>query len=188
MRRWMLVLLGCAVFGSATAAEKSVWTVVARCSSVADAAPVRGLFEVRYKTRGGEAEAIEVRGCGKNRAFRKIFEWGGDEVHVDFYALPFFEKGKLDFLIELGWDDSVDFKLLRASSDYAVAVEFSAVDAPFFGDADRDGRWEIRIENLIELKCGNDRAWGADLLKVGQAHLSADTLCKTDPSPPSPKL
>lgn len=148
----------------------------------------RGLFEVRYKTRGLEAEAIEVRGCGQNRAFRKVFGWGGDKVRIDFYALPFFEKGKLDFLIQLGWDDSVDFKLMRASSDYAVAVEFAAIDSPFFGDADGDGRWEIRIENLLELKCGNGRAWGASLVKIGEAHLAADTLCEADPSPPSPKL
>lgn len=190
MRRGLLMLLGCAAVGSAPswAADKIVSTVVVRCASVAEVAPGRGLFEVRYETRGGEAEAIEVRGCGAARSFRRRFEWGGDAVRIDFYALPFFRAGQLDFLIEFGWDDSVDFKLMRASDDYATAIEFSAVDAPFFGDTDRDGRWEIRIGNLIALECTKNAAWGKDLVSAGHAQLSADTLCKTEPPDPVPKL
>lgn len=160
-------------------AEPAQWTTVERCEPAGTAAPGKGFFEIRYKTRGIDAEAIEIRGCGANSGYRKVIEWGGDAGVLEAYALPFFDKRRRDILIMHGLDVDATYYLLTAASNYEkTAVMFEAIDAPFFGDADEDGRWEIRIRNLRPLSCGNDAKWGQNLLGPDGADLRADTLCK----------
>lgn len=139
------------------------------------------MFEVRSKTKGVETMGIDIRGCGRNRSFHKALNWRGDFLVVRVYAVPFFRRDRFDILLERGWDDGADYSLLTAASNYDQSVlEFSAVDAPFFGDVDEDARWEIRIENLESIKCGNAAKWGDEFVKHGRAQFDADSLCKVD--------
>jgi hypothetical protein len=107
---------------------------------------------------------------------------GGDAGVVKAYAVPFFDKRRRDLLIMHGLDTDSTYYLLTAASNYEkIAIQFSAIDAPHFADGDDDGRWEIRIQNLQSLECGNDAKWGQDLVKFGRTDFAADTLCKPPP-------
>lgn len=165
------------------AAAPARWKTVERCLPADAAAPGKGHFEVRYKTRGIDAEAIEIRGCGTNRNYRKVIKWGGDAGVVEAYAVPFFEKGRRDLLIMHGLDTDSTYYLFTAASNYQkVAVQFSAIDAPYFGDTDNDGRWEIRIRNIQSISCESDnKKWQGDTVKYGRADLTPDTLCTSPP-------
>jgi hypothetical protein len=56
-----------AIAAMATAvAEPTRWRTVERCAPADVAAPGKGHLEVRYKRRGVDAEAIEIRGCAAN--------------------------------------------------------------------------------------------------------------------------
>jgi hypothetical protein len=165
---------------ASSAAEPARWKTAERCLPADAAAPGKGHFEVRYKTRGVDAEAIEIRGCGTNRTYRKVIKWGGDAGVIEAYAIPFFDKRRRDLLIMHGLDTDSTYYLLTAASNYEkVAIQFSAIDAPYFGDSDGDGRWEIRIQNVQSMSCQIDnKKWENDTIKHGRADLSADTLCK----------
>lgn len=108
-----------------------------------------------------------------------MIKWGGDAGVVQAYAIPFFDKRRRDLLIMHGLDTDSTYYLFTAASNYEkIAIQFSAIDAPYLGDADDDGRWEIRIQNLESLECGSDPKWGQDLVKFGRTDFAADTLCK----------
>jgi len=167
----------------ASAEEESKWETAERCARADVAAPGKGHFEVRYKTRGIDAEAIEIRGCGTNRTYRKVIKWGGDAGVIEAYAVPFFDKHRRDLLIMHGLDTDSTYFLFTAASNYEkIAVQFSAVDAPYFGDTDNDGRWEIRIQNILSISCEIDnKKWQGDTVKFGRADLTPDTLCTSPP-------
>ncbi len=95
--------------------EPTTWTVVERCAATG-APPGKGMFEVRLKTKGVETKGIDIRGCGRNRAFHKTLNWGGDFMVVKVYAVPFFRRDRFDILLERGWDDGADYSLLTAAA------------------------------------------------------------------------
>lgn len=162
-------------------AEPATWQTVERCMPAGATTPGKGQFEIRYKTRGVDAEAIEIRGCGANRAYRKVIKWGGDAGVIEAYAVPFFDKRRRDILLMHGLDTDATYYLLTAASHYEkTAVMFDAIDEPFFGDSDKDGRWEIRIRNLERLECGNGKKWGQNFLGHAGTDLRADTLCQSE--------
>ena len=166
---------------ASAAGEAAKWEVVARCAAPGSVGPGEGLFEVRYQTAGMDAIAIDLRGCGERRMFHKRLKWGGDAVPIHVYAVPFFSKGRFDILIEEGWDDGATYSLYTAASNYEKsAVELTAVSAPFFGDTNQDGRWEMYFENIEEIRCGNGKPWKPPGLSgSGGATLDPDTLCRS---------
>ena len=166
------------IAASQAAGGDDKWKIVGRCAAQEAASPGEGLFEVRYQAQGGDFKALEIRGCGKNRAFRKYWKWGGDEIPLKIYALPFFKKGRFDFLIERGWDDGVSYSLLAADKNYDVAVRFDSVDGVYFNDHDNDGRWEILVLDVESFTCANGVRWGQNLIAAHRAKLIADSLCK----------
>ena len=179
---WTISVLLVSVAALATtgspAAEPAQWRTVERCAAADVAAPGKGYFKVRYLTRGVDAEAIEIRGCGANRAYRKVIKWGGDAGVIEVYAVPFFDKRRRDLLVMHGLDTDSTYYLFTAASNYEKdVIKFSAIDAPYFGDGDNDGRWEVRVENLESLECRNGKKWGADLVLLGRTTLEANTLC-----------
>ncbi len=183
IQRALIVVIVATVVPASSAEDTSKWETAERCARADVAAPGKGYFEVRYKTRDGNAEAIEIRGCGANRAYRKVIKWGGDAGVVEAYAVPFFDKRHRDLLIMHGLDTDSTYYLFTAASNYEkVAVQFSAIDAPYFGDTDNDGRWEIRIQNIQSIGCEIDnKKWQGDTVKYGRADLTPDTLCALPP-------
>ena len=178
VRRSVLLIL-LVVFSSGASSKAPLRAeVVGACAPHALAAPGQGLFEVRYLKRGYEPEAIVIRGCGKNRAFRLVLpQRGADQVKVKVYALPFFGKGQFDFLLEMGWDDRVDYALMAAARGYDVVAEFATVQGVFFNDQDDDGRWEIQVAGVEEFSCANGSSWAKDAEEMPWVLLRADDLC-----------
>lgn len=173
------LLCAAGIAASQAAGGGAEWKIAGRCAAQEAASPGQGLFEVRYQAHGGDFKALEIRGCGKNRAFRKYWKWGGDEIPLKIYALPFFKKGQLDFLIELGWDDGVSYSLLAADKNYDVAVRFDSVEGVYFNDQDNDGRWEILVLGVESFTCANGVRWARELVAAHWEKLVADSLCKT---------
>lgn len=173
-----LFLVSLAVAPAVAADQPATWEVVARCGTLETAVPGQGLLDVRIKRRDLDVQLIDVRGCGKNRSFHKVFKWGGEVAKVSVYALPFFKKGQLDIIIESGLDETSDFYLLAAEQGYKKVVSWTAYNSPFFAGFD-DGRWGVLLIDVTELVCANGSTWAKDALAVRGLRLTADDVCRS---------
>ena len=173
-----LLFLSLAVVRSIGADPAATWEVVGRCGTLETAAPGQGLLDVRIKRRDLDVELIDVRGCGKNRSFHKVFKWGGEVAKLSVYALPFFKKGQLDLIVESGLDETSDFHLYAAAQGYKEVVRWTAYNGPFFAGYD-DGRWGVLLVDVAEITCANGSTWAKGALAVRGLTLTAEDVCRS---------
>ena len=171
-------------FDPATAADPPPkWEVIGRCATLETASPGLGLFEVRIKRSRTSSDVIDIRGCGKNRAFRKVLRWGvagADDTRVQVFAVPFFKKGRFDILLASGLDETTNYYLYAAAQGYKEILNWTSYNGPFFGDIDDDGRWEVQLIDLVSIECANGSSWAKELNATRGVMLTAGDICRLD--------